>query len=176
MRGFRACVNLHDKFKFIENGLHMDSLLHFLCWRFYRFVFLREVKPFAIWFYPPLLDYDFFLYDLVVLIVLFKTSPRSSKSESGYKGYGRFSFAISVSFALGGMSGRFQPEYSAQLECSAVSCQSVKPWNSLKRLSHPVIHLELWPKSLLGRSVRLVAAGVSGQAELSEAFLPNCPG
>ena len=35
--GFRACVYLHDKLKFIENGFHMHSHLRFRYWSFYRF-------------------------------------------------------------------------------------------------------------------------------------------
>ena len=46
MRGFRACVILHDKLQFIENGLHMPSLLRFRYWRIYRFIFYRQVKTF----------------------------------------------------------------------------------------------------------------------------------
>src|SRR3954462_905994 len=83
----------------------MHSLLRFQCWRFYWFVFLKEVKPFFIWLYPPLLDYYVFLYDLVELIVLFKTSPRSSKSESGCKSYGCFRIGLSASFCTTGDSG-----------------------------------------------------------------------
>ena len=104
-RGFIACVKLHDKIKFIENGFHMHSLLCFRCWRFYWFLFLREVKPFIIWFYNPLMDYYDFLYDLVELIVLFKTSPRSSTSEFGCKSYGCFRIGLSASFCKSGNSG-----------------------------------------------------------------------
>src|SRR3954471_5264205 len=68
----------------------MNFLLRFLCWRFYRFIFLIEVKPFVIWIYPPLLYYNVSLHDLLEIVVLFETSPRSSKSESGCKSYGRF--------------------------------------------------------------------------------------
>ena len=51
----------------------------------------REVKPFIIWFYPPMMDYDVSLHNLVVLVVASSTSPRSSKTESGGKRYRIFS-------------------------------------------------------------------------------------
>jgi hypothetical protein len=44
---------------------------------------LREVKPFIIFFYPPLLDYDVSMDEVVELVVVIPTSPRSSKTESG---------------------------------------------------------------------------------------------
>ena len=37
IRGSRACVYLHDKLKFIENGFHIHSSLRFRYWSFYRF-------------------------------------------------------------------------------------------------------------------------------------------
>ena len=52
-------------------------------------VLYREVKPFSIWFYLPLLDNDVSLHDLVELFVARSTSQRSSKTESGRKSYGR---------------------------------------------------------------------------------------
>jgi hypothetical protein len=51
---------------------------------------LREVKPFIIWFYPPLLDYDVSMDEVVELVVVIPTSPRSSKTESECKNYHRF--------------------------------------------------------------------------------------
>ena len=51
----------------------------------------REVKHFIIWFYPPMMDYDVYLHNLVVLFVASSTSPRSSKTESGGKIYHTFS-------------------------------------------------------------------------------------
>jgi hypothetical protein len=87
MLGFRACVYVHDKFKFIKNGFRMKNLLCFWVWRFYWLIFYREVKYFIFWFYPPLLDYDVSLYEVVELVVAIKTSPSSSKSESGIKSY-----------------------------------------------------------------------------------------
>ena len=45
-------------------------------------VLYREVKPLSIWFQTPLLDYDVSLHDLVELVVIFETSPSSSKTDS----------------------------------------------------------------------------------------------
>ena len=96
--GFGACCDLHNKLKFTENGFRMKNLLRFRFWSFSRFIFYREVSPFYIWFYTPLLDYDVFLHHLVVLVVVIPTSPRTSKSEFGWKRYCSFRFAVSVSF------------------------------------------------------------------------------
>src|SRR4051812_29676772 len=79
----------------------MHFLLRFLCWRFYRFVFLIEVKPFVIWIYPTLLDYNVSLHDLLDLVVLFETSSRSLKSESGCKSYDRFRSGMTGSIGPG---------------------------------------------------------------------------
>jgi hypothetical protein len=49
-----------------------------------------KVKPFIIWFHSPLLDYDVSMAEVVELVVVIPTSPRSSKTESGYKNYSRF--------------------------------------------------------------------------------------
>ena len=57
-------------------------------------VLFREVKPFPIWFYLPLLDNDVSLHDLVELVVASSTSQRSSKTESGRKSYGRFRIGV----------------------------------------------------------------------------------
>jgi hypothetical protein len=54
----------------------------------------REVKPFIIWFYLPLFYYDVSLYEVVELVVVIPTSPRSSETESRYKSY--CSFRISA--------------------------------------------------------------------------------
>ena len=75
--GFRACRYLQYKLKFIKNGFHMHSPLCFRYWRFYRFIVFREVKPFIIWFYPPLLDYDVSVQKVVELVVVIPTSPSS---------------------------------------------------------------------------------------------------
>ena len=76
----------------------MNILWRFLCWRFYRFVYYREVEPFIFWFYPPMMYYDVSLHDLVELVIIFETSPSSSKTEFGCSSYGRFRIATSASF------------------------------------------------------------------------------
>ena len=48
---------------------------------------LIERSNLSSFFYSNFLDYDVSLHDLVVLVVLFKTNPRSSNSESGCKRY-----------------------------------------------------------------------------------------
>ena len=50
----------------------------------------REVKPFPIWFYIPLLDNDVSLHYLVALFVASSTSQRSLKTKSRRKSYERF--------------------------------------------------------------------------------------
>ena len=50
-------------------------------------VLYREVLPFYIWFYPPLLGCDVSLHNRVVLIVVIPTSPRMSKTEFVFKRY-----------------------------------------------------------------------------------------
>ena len=57
-----------------------------------------------IYFYPPLLNYDISLHDLLEFIDTFETSPRPSKSEFGFKIYDRFSIAVSASFGEAGLS------------------------------------------------------------------------
>jgi hypothetical protein len=59
---------------------------------------LREVKPFIIWFYTPLLDYEVSLHEVVELIVVISMSPRSSKTDSGCSSYCRFHFGVFASF------------------------------------------------------------------------------
>ena len=51
------------------------------------------------------MDYDVSLHDLVELVILFETSPSSSKTEFGCSSYGRFHIATSVNFQRGGDSG-----------------------------------------------------------------------
>ena len=96
----------------------MNILWRFLCWRFYRFVIYREVKTFFFWFYPPVLDYDVSLHDLVELIIIFETSPSSSKTEFGCSSYDRFRIGVSVSFSKTGDSGGSSPE-------TPVSCRNL---------------------------------------------------
>ena len=99
--GFGACCDFHNKLKFTENGFRMKNLLYFRFWSFSRFIFYREVSPFYIWFYTPLLDYDVFLHHLVVLVVVIPTSPRTSKTEFGYSRYARFSVGVFLQFLHG---------------------------------------------------------------------------
>ena len=61
----------------------MNILLRFWYLRIYLFVFYREDKPLSLRFYPPLLDYDVYLHELVELVTIFDISPSSLKSESG---------------------------------------------------------------------------------------------
>jgi hypothetical protein len=65
---------------------------------------LREVKPFIIWFYPPLLDYDFSMDEVVELVVVIPTSPRSSKMESGCKSHHHFRVDVYVQAGLSGQT------------------------------------------------------------------------
>jgi hypothetical protein len=68
----------------------MKLLLRFLCLEVLPVHLLREVKPFIIWFCPHLLDYDVSMDEVVYLVVVIPTSPRSSKMEPGYKSYHHF--------------------------------------------------------------------------------------
>ena len=52
----------------------------------------KEVQPFLICYYNILLDYDVYMHNLVVLVMVIPTRPRSSKTESGCKRYCNFSF------------------------------------------------------------------------------------
>jgi hypothetical protein len=52
----------------------------------------RLVKPFIIWFYPPLLDYDVSMHRLVELVVVIPMSQRSLKTESECSSYDHFGF------------------------------------------------------------------------------------
>ena len=91
--GFYPCEDLELVFISMtsscssKNGFRMNILLHFLCWRFYRFVFYRKVKPFFLRFHPPLLDYDVSMHDLIELVMIFETSSSSSNSDSRWVSY-----------------------------------------------------------------------------------------
>jgi hypothetical protein len=63
----------------------MKQLLRFLCLEVLLVHLLREDKPFIIWFYTPLLDYYISMDEVVDLVVVIPTSPKSSKTESGCK-------------------------------------------------------------------------------------------
>ena len=80
--------------------------------------------------YPTFLDYDGSLHDLVELVTLFETSPRSSKSEFGCKSYCSFSFVVSVQAGLSGVNCR--PDYPAP---AGRIFQISGPRNSAKSLS-----------------------------------------
>jgi hypothetical protein len=58
----------------------MEHFLCFWCLEVLPVCLQREVKPFIIWFYPPLLNYDVSLHKVVELFVVIPTSPRSSKN------------------------------------------------------------------------------------------------
>jgi hypothetical protein len=77
----------------------MKLLSRFCCLEFLPVHLYSYVKPFIIWFHPPLLDYDVSMDEVVELVVVIATSPRSSKTESGCKSYG--SFCIDVLFQAG---------------------------------------------------------------------------
>ena len=51
------------------------------------------------------MDYDVSLHDLVELVIIFETSPSSSKTEFGCSSYDRFRIGVSVSFSKTGDSG-----------------------------------------------------------------------
>ena len=111
--------------------------------RFYRFVFYREVIPFIIWFYPPLVDYDVSLHDLVELVILFETSPSSSKTELGCSSYGCFRIATSASFQRGGDSGRESGQDSGRMSSGPWKLprslpRSLGPGDSAPRPETPV--------------------------------------
>ena len=57
-----------------------------------------------------MLDYDVSLHDLVVLVIIFETSPSSSKTELGCSSYDCFRIGVSISFSKTGDSGGRTPE------------------------------------------------------------------
>ena len=95
---FKACDYLRNKLKIIENGVRMKNLLGSWCWRIYRLFFNRDVLTFLIWFNPPLLNYDDSLHDLVKLVVVIPTSPRTSKTEFVCESCARFGNGVSAVF------------------------------------------------------------------------------
>jgi hypothetical protein len=68
----------------------MELLLRFWCLEVLSIHLYSYVKPFIIWFHPPLLDYDVSMDEVVEPVLVIPTSPRSSKTESGCKSYNRF--------------------------------------------------------------------------------------
>ena len=59
-----------------------------------------------IYFYPPLLDDDVSMHIVVGLVVVISTSPRTSKSESGFKSYGSFREAVFSQKLASGSTGK----------------------------------------------------------------------
>ena len=93
-----ACDYLRSKPKIIENGVRMENLLCFRFWRFYWLFIFRKVLPFYNWFYPPLLNYDVSLHDIVKLVVVIPTSPRTSKMEFVCESFAHFSVGVFLQF------------------------------------------------------------------------------
>jgi hypothetical protein len=58
----------------------MELLLRFWCLEVLPVHLYSQVKHFIIWFYPPLLDYDVSMVEVVELVVVIPTSPSSSKN------------------------------------------------------------------------------------------------
>ena len=85
----------------------MKNLSRFWCWRFYRFFFYREVKPLQVWFNPHLFKISVSLCEELELVVIYKTSPSSSKTESGRKRYRVFRKACFAEFWGAGPTGSF---------------------------------------------------------------------
>ena len=79
-----------------------DCICHLYCvfdiGGFTGLSFIDRSKPFFIWFYPPQLDYDVSMHIVEGLVVAISTSPRTSKTESGFKIYDHFDIAVSASF------------------------------------------------------------------------------
>ena len=71
---FSACRDLHDKPRFTENGFRKKKLVAFSVLEVLLVLLYREIKPFPIWFYIPLLDNDVSLHIFVVLVVVISTS------------------------------------------------------------------------------------------------------
>lgn len=74
-------------FKITKNGFRMKNLLLFWCQRFCRFFIYREVKSLPSWFYPHLVLFGVYVHEEIELVVTFKTSPSSSKTDSVCKRY-----------------------------------------------------------------------------------------
>ena len=71
--------------------------------------FYREGLPLYIWFYPPLFNYDVSLHDLVKLVVVIPTSPRTSKAEFVCEFYARFGVNVPAVFCPAVVPGRYRP-------------------------------------------------------------------
>jgi hypothetical protein len=84
----------------------MELLLCFWCLEVLPVLLYSLVKPFIIWFHPPLLDYDVSMDEGVELVLVIPTSPSSSKTESGCKSYVLFVLMIFLGGKFGPRSGR----------------------------------------------------------------------
>jgi hypothetical protein len=65
----------------------MELVLHFWCLKVLLVHLYTQVKPFIIWFHPPLLDYDVSMDEVVELVVVIPMSRSLSKTKSGCKSY-----------------------------------------------------------------------------------------
>ena len=68
--GFYPCENLELVFISIPSSSSskmdfINILLHFLCWRFYRFVFSKRCQTLLLWFPPHMMDYDVYMHDIL---------------------------------------------------------------------------------------------------------------
>jgi hypothetical protein len=75
-----------------------ETLIAFLVFRGFISLFLKRGQTFHHLVYHPLLYYDVSPHEVVELVVVIPTSPRSSKTESGCSSYCRFHFGVSASF------------------------------------------------------------------------------
>ena len=92
----------------------MKIMLRFRCWRFYRLFFFREVLPFYIWFYPPLLDYDVSLHNLVELVRCDSNEPKIIEIGVRMQKLLSFSYCCFCQFSGGRKFRSSGPEYPAR--------------------------------------------------------------
>ena len=100
-------------------------------------VYKREVYHFTIWFYPPLLEYDFSLHILLELVVAIPTSPKSSNTEFVRKSYRIFRKVFAAVFHAPDHPANFarrsgsrffcprEPDHLALSGSSLLSCQTI---------------------------------------------------
>jgi hypothetical protein len=101
----------------------MEHFFHFWYLEVLPVYLLREVKPFIIWFYPPLLDYDVSLHKVLELVVVIPTSPKSSKNRVRMLKLLPFSFWCFCQFWRAGKAGP-GPEKAGPLALSSgATCQ-----------------------------------------------------
>jgi hypothetical protein len=70
----------------------MKLLLRFLCLEVLPVCLRREVKPFIIWFYPPWLDYDVSMDEVVELVGGDSNEPKIIKNGVRMKKLSPFSY------------------------------------------------------------------------------------